>query len=177
MPDQPTRSGLLREATSRKSALAEEADRRTTRRHLFFLAAEAEEIESKTKLLARTSDLSLGGCYLDSMRPFPPGTKFHLGLTRDNQTFRCQAVVMYSHLNMGMGISFMEADTESRALLARWMRELEGEETPQAQPAPELISDTREVRHPAPTEPLGKLVEILLKKGVITQEEARRLTN
>jgi PilZ domain len=177
MPDQPKNEDLSRHTPPRENASAAEADRRKTRRHPFFLAAEAEEIDSKTKLQTRTSDLSLGGCYLDAMSPFPPGTRIHLRLTRDNQTFRGRGVVVYSHLNMGMGVAFLEADTESRALLARWVRELEGEETPQVSPDLGSSVEVSEVAVSAPPAPMDKLVKLLLLKGVITHEEARKLTN
>lgn len=175
MPNQPIKTGLSQRTEARESASAAEVDRRQTRRHSFFLAAEAEEMDSKTKLRARTSDLSLGGCYLDSMSPFAPGTRIQLRLTRDNQTFRCRAVVIYSHLNMGMGVAFLEADNESRALLARWVRELEGEELAPAPPAIEPNPNVPETVKTGSALPMRKLVDLLLKKGVITHEEAQNL--
>jgi hypothetical protein len=177
MPDQPSNTKFSRNSTPRESAPAAEADRRENSRHAFFLAAEAEEIDSRAKLQARTSDLSLGGCYLDAMSPFPPGTRIDLKLTRESQTFRSRAVVVYSHLNMGMGVAFLEADTESRALLARWVRELEGEEIPQAPQDSGTVPEAREYAKATPAAPAEKLIELLLKKGVITHEEARKLKN
>lgn len=132
-------------------------------------------MDSETKLRARTSDISLGGCYLDSMSPFPPGTRIQLRLTRDNQTFRCRAVVIYSHLNMGMGVAFLEADNASRALLARWVRELEGEVPAPTPPSPELSPKVRETAKAGSASFVGKLVDLLIKKGVITHEEMQNL--
>ncbi len=52
-----------------------ESERRRAPRYPIIAEAEVTEIASETKLSARTSDLSLGGCFLDMLNPSPEGTE------------------------------------------------------------------------------------------------------
>ncbi len=57
-----------------------EADRRGAQRHPFSADAEVTELRSGLKLSARVSDLSLKGCYIDTLNPYAAGTAVSLRL-------------------------------------------------------------------------------------------------
>ena len=48
-----------------------ESEKRRTPRYVFFAAAELMEEKSEVRIASRLSELSLRGCYLDMMNPFP----------------------------------------------------------------------------------------------------------
>ena len=50
------------------------AERRRDLRYPFTAAVEVFEPQSQSKLTARTSDISLGGCYVDTINPLPVST-------------------------------------------------------------------------------------------------------
>ena len=64
-------------ATPKRPVIVEQ---RRSVRHSFSAAAEVVEVVSGTRLRmnARVADLSLGGCYLDTINPFAPETRAHL---------------------------------------------------------------------------------------------------
>lgn len=91
-----------------------------------FMATAAVEVQSGAKFVTRTSELSLHGCYLDMMNPFPEGTQIKLKITHRNADFEALGKVLYAQPNMGMAVAFDTVDPAHQAVLAKWMRELAG---------------------------------------------------
>ena len=87
-------------------------------------SAEVLEVPTETKLNARTSDLSRGGCYLDTMNPFPVGTDVRVQIVHGDITFEAVGKVIHAQTNMGMGIAFLQIDPKSQAILEQWLQEL-----------------------------------------------------
>ncbi len=52
-----------------------DSERRHAPRYPFIAEAVVTEISSDTKLIAKTGDLSIGGCFLDMLNPTPQGTQ------------------------------------------------------------------------------------------------------
>jgi hypothetical protein len=50
--------------------------KRRSPRYFFFASAELTEEDSQVRVPSRVSELSLHGCYLDMMNPFPADTVF-----------------------------------------------------------------------------------------------------
>jgi len=100
------------------------AKRRSVLRCALVASAEVIELASKAQLKARTSELGLGGCYIDTLNPFPQGTLVQLRILRDNGLFETQARVVYSDVRFGMGLAFTEMTDEQRSLLESWLAEL-----------------------------------------------------
>jgi hypothetical protein len=113
---------------SNASSPGEEASQRGKRRAVLrcALVASAEVMEpaSRAQLKARTSELGLGGCYIDTLNPFPQGTVVQLRILRDTGLFETQAKVVYSDVRFGMGLAFTEMTGEQRSLLESWLAEL-----------------------------------------------------
>jgi hypothetical protein len=82
------------------------------------------ELSSGTLLSGRTSELGLGGCYVDSLNPFPEGTLVGLRILRDRGVFETKAKVVYCDPRFGMGLAFTEMTREQRSLLETWLTEI-----------------------------------------------------
>jgi hypothetical protein len=54
-------------------------ERREVPRCPFVASAEEIDIDTGAKLSARVLELSLKGCYLDTLNPFPKGTQIQTG--------------------------------------------------------------------------------------------------
>ena len=105
-----------------------DSERRRAPRYPFIAEAEITEIESGTKLRARTSDLSLSGCFLDMMNPSPQGTKLRLRISHENTTFTVVCRVAFVCPNMGMGVAFTSLEHDQLPVLHRWVSKLSGSE-------------------------------------------------
>jgi hypothetical protein len=97
---------------------------RAVRRCAFVASAEVTEMSSGAQLSARTSELGLGGCYIDALNPFPEGTLVHLRILMDQGVFETNAKVVYCHLASGMGLAFLETAGDQQSLLEAWLAEL-----------------------------------------------------
>src|SRR4029077_6091887 len=100
------------------------AKQRSVRRCLLVASAEVTELGSGTVLSGRTSELGLGGCYVDSLNPFPEGTLVGLRILRDQGVFETKAKVVYCDPRFGMGLAFTEMTPDQRSLLEAWLGEL-----------------------------------------------------
>jgi|SRR5580704_141117 hypothetical protein len=100
------------------------AKRRSVRRCPFVASAEVTELNSGTILSGRTSELGLGGCYVDSLNPFPESTHVGLRILRDQGVFETKAKVAYCDPRFGMGLAFTDMAPEHRSLLEDWLTEI-----------------------------------------------------
>src|SRR5260370_7980813 len=73
---------------------------------------EAFEQASEARIPGRTSDLSEGGCYVDTMSPFPTQTRVRIRITREQRSFESQATVVYSVAGLGVGLQFEAIDAK-----------------------------------------------------------------
>src|SRR5579862_8597739 len=90
------------------STAAPPGERRRHVRYSFTATALALELKSDTRIEARTSHLSSAGCYLDTMVPFPVGSRVQLRISHDGRAFECEARVAFSQVGMGMGLAFVK---------------------------------------------------------------------
>jgi len=106
------------------STSEEHSQRRSVRRCSFVASAEVNELSSATKLVLRTSELSIGGCYLDTLNPFPEGTLLQCRILRDDGIFESKAKVVYSNPGFGMGVAFTGIAPDQRTMLENWLADL-----------------------------------------------------
>jgi hypothetical protein len=85
--------------------------------------ADVVELKSEIRVKARTSDLSLTGCYMDTINPLPAGTEVKLLLTHSGATVEAYGRVIHAQPNMGMGIAFSEITPENKSVLEKWLGE------------------------------------------------------
>ena len=175
MANHPVRNRVERTSAPGERAAVAEPDRRMASRNMLVASVEAEELTSGVNLSARTSDVSVHGCYLDTINPFSPGTRIRVHLTKGNETVHSLAVVTYAHTGLGMGVAFTEISEDSREIIERWVADLE-----RGNPSPAF---SRSIRNSAPgiskddrtTSRVEQLVQILVKKRLLTHEEARTI--
>jgi Ribonuclease G/E len=99
-------------------------ERRRSPRYPFIAAVEVVELASGTKLSARTSDLSIGGCFLDMLNPTPQGTEVRVRIFHEGTTFTALGRVVFLLPNMGMGVTFTSIDQDQQAILQKWIANL-----------------------------------------------------
>ena len=99
---------------------------RAVLRCLLVASAEVTELDSgsNARLTARTSEVGLGGCYIDTLNPFTEGTSVRLRILRDTGVFETSAKVVYTDRGCGMGLAFSEMPPSQRSLLESWLAEL-----------------------------------------------------
>lgn len=107
-----------------KTKTAQHAQKRAVRRCSLVASAEVTELSSGTRLSGRTWELSVGGCYLDTLNPFPKGTAVGLRIVRDQGVFETKARVAYCDPASGMGLAFTEMTPDQRLLLETWLAEI-----------------------------------------------------
>lgn len=96
-------------------------------RHAFFASVELLESKMANRVSARTGDLSLHGCYVDTMNPFPAGSDVRVMITHHDEKFTAIGQVAHSKANTGMGISFTEIAPPQRAILMKWLSGIHGD--------------------------------------------------
>jgi hypothetical protein len=96
-------------------------ERRRTPRYIFIASAELYEEKSDVRVSTRVSELSLHGCYLDMMNPFPTGTIVRLKIVAAEMTLETRAKVVYSTQNVGAGVAFLDVEPKNQYIIERWM--------------------------------------------------------
>src|ERR1700683_1723856 len=155
------------------AAVSSPSERRRNLRFPFSATVEAIDNKSGAKLVGRTSALGMGGCYVDTLSPFPVGTEAKMRIIRETETFEAQVRVVYSLIGMGMGLAFVSAQPKQVRLFQRWLHEISGEPASPQDPPAQEASET------APAEKtqtlknfvLSDLIMTLMQKKVLTETE------
>jgi len=90
------------------------------------------EQKADVRIASRVSELSMHGCYLDMMNPFPTGTMVLVKISAGEDFFQAKGKIVYSQMNMGAGVGFLEIDKASQTVLERWIDEAKKEALKQA---------------------------------------------
>jgi hypothetical protein len=157
-------------------------ERRQYPRYAISATAEAVDVQSDTRIHGRVSDIGRGGCYVETMSPFPVGAIVKLKVTKDDKSFAAGARVLYSTGGMGMGVIFTEIEPSQAQVLERWLAELSGEPLPEAkppskepEPQPEPGGPSTETRIDEQRYVLNELIIALIRKRVLTDAEGKAL--
>ena len=102
------------------------SENRRSPRFAFYASAEIMELQTQTRLTARTSELSRHGCYMDMVNPLPIGTTVRIKFIHHEQTFEATGRVIYPQPNMGMGVAFDEIEVCQVVTLEKWLSDLSG---------------------------------------------------
>src|SRR5215469_213127 len=103
------------------SAVASPAERRRNLRFPFSATVEAMEAKSGMNVSGRVCDLGLGGCYIDTLNPFPVGTDAKLRITKENEAFEAQGKIVSSQMGIGMGVAFVSAQPSQMRVFQKWI--------------------------------------------------------
>jgi hypothetical protein len=96
-------------------------EQRRTPRYTFIASAELIEQKSEVRIATRVSELSLNGCYLDMMNPFPQDTLVLVKIFAGEEYFHSKARIVYAQPNLGAGLSFIDVEPQALAVLGRWL--------------------------------------------------------
>jgi len=177
MPDRPKQTiaganPVVTEVHPAPALDAQTQEHRANARFPFTATAEVIELRSKAKVAGRTSDLSLGGCYVDTINTFPVGTPVTLRLTYAGRTFQVQSAVVYAHAGMGMGIAFTQVTPDQLEVLQAWVGQLSGEGEPLVEQA---AAASNEPLHRNERHVLNQLISLLIRKNLLTEAEGAAL--
>jgi hypothetical protein len=148
-----------------------EVERRRAGRQIFTATAEVIELDSGARFSTRTTDLGPGGCFVDTMVPFPVGSKVRVSVRKGKTQFEADGTVVYSQVGLGMGIGFDALDPSQREALDTWLSELttgrqgsqrESERRPQAPLNAGAAANQAAV---------VRLIQLLIGKGLLTEAE------
>jgi hypothetical protein len=162
---------------SNNSSVASPVERRRNLRFPFSAAVEAIEIKSGTKITGRTSDLGLGGCYVDTLNPFAVGTEATIRILKEKESFEAQGRVIYSQIGMGMGLAFVSAQPNQVRLFQRWLQEISGQPIAAQETPAQVAPDTAPAQESQTLKNfvLSDLIMTLMQKKVLTDEEGKDL--
>ena len=99
--------------------------RRRNPRYAFIASAELLEPQTEVRIATRVSELSVHGCYMDMLNPFPVDTPVLVKISAGNAEFQSKARVIYAHPNFGAGVAFLEPQAQYLEVLEGWIREAE----------------------------------------------------
>jgi hypothetical protein len=85
--------------------------------------AEVCETGSGEWLHSQVSEISLNGCYLDMLNPLPLDTQVLVKIFENAEFFEAAAKVVYSHPNLGMGLTFRDVRPHFLPTLQKWLLE------------------------------------------------------
>jgi hypothetical protein len=106
---------------ARESDRAMEQERRSTPRVPFVASAELLEVDTGTRMNAQVSELSLHGCYVDTLNPLPKGTSVYVKIFTEEYFFETPAIVVYAHAQLGMGLAFHDVKPHFVGVLQNWV--------------------------------------------------------
>jgi len=141
-------------------------DRRASERHFFSETGEVLDVGTGTRLKVRIADISLEGCYMDTMNPFPVGTHVRVTINRNGAQFNSAGAVRNSQPGMGMGIIFAKLGGLERALVGQWIGETASPSKPAEVEAPKAMASG-----PSGELLARRLIELLRKKGQLSEAE------
>jgi hypothetical protein len=154
-----------------KSTGTGEADRRNADRHSITASAEVVELGSGARFSTRTTDLGPGGCFMDTMVPFPVGANVRVSVHKGKTQFESSGIVVYSQAGLGMGIAFDTMEPQQRQELDQWLTELTGEK----QTPPSYTHGSAPIRTGNAQAPeraaLVRLVKLMITKRILTEAE------
>jgi PilZ domain len=164
-----------RDALPAGTPAVKSSERREADRHVFTASAEVREIGSGAKFTTRTTDLGPGGCFVDTMVPFPIGSRVQVSVHKDKHAFEATGTVVYAQPGLGMGIAFDALDEQQRDALDAWLGEVgwhssAGYQIPQAAVSPSTKQTVggQTVNQQAA---IVRLVRLMIGKGLLTESE------
>jgi hypothetical protein len=98
------------------------------RRYRLVASIELTDVQSEAQIRERTSDLSVFGCHVDTLKLFPTGTRVRIRIAHRGANFAALGTVVYCEPNAGMGVAFNKIEQKDQLVLERWIDELREEE-------------------------------------------------
>ena len=126
-PDQPEPSPLaIAEAPQ-----GERGERRTHPRVACDLGVELSLPGTAARMWAHCSDISMGGCYVNTRTPLSTGSELTVVLRSERRRLAANAIVRTTHPQVGMGLQFQQLTDADRDVLRMVMAEVTGNDQPE----------------------------------------------
>jgi hypothetical protein len=154
-----------------RSRQPSENERRRTQRQPFIATTEIIDVRTGGHIWVRTADLSMSGCYIDTLNPFPLGTILRLQIQKENATSGFCAKVISCHPGSGMGLVFEGITPTQRATLVKWLGKQSDIESDFVVSPPTEVTKKQSEDQPR----FARLLDILTRKGVLSKSEALSL--
>jgi hypothetical protein len=138
---------------------------------------------SAMNLPVKVTDISFGGCYVEMLAPLPVNSSVELALDTSQGAIHARGKVVAAQTGMGMGITFTAMSPEDFeklreiAPVAEQHREREHAHPPLDAPAAKAPSNGAQASKrasqvgPSTQEVLESILRILLRKGIVSEEE------
>ena len=148
------------------------AERRQSVRFQFTASAQVVDRQTGARFTTRTTDLGPGGCFVDTLVPFPEGTVVHISLSKGQNTFETDGYVVYAQAGLGMGLAYNDLNAEQATSLRDWLKEV----TEEREATFEILRTARHASTsgtPRANEKamVIRMVQLLVGKGLLTEGE------
>lgn len=155
---------------------AQAVERRNSIRFQFTASAQVVDRVTGARFSTRTTDLGPGGCFVDTLVPFPEGTVVHISLQKGQNTFETDGYVVYSQSGLGMGLAFNDLVAEQATALRDWLKEV----TAEREATFEILRTARNISAPGPGSVgekamIVRIVQLLVSKGMLTEGEGSQV--
>jgi hypothetical protein len=159
-----------------RATSAEPEERRASARKPIIATANVIEMGSGAKLRARSCDLVVQGCYVDTMNPFPAGTQVRIRLEKGKSSFEARGRVVYRLAGLGMGIAFSDVTSDNRAVLEKWLTQTGPGDSSnfEASLLPIHVEEAPPSKSHLPQQ-IVDLIDMLERKGILSRTEAALL--
>lgn len=97
-----------------------QTERRRVPRVPFKATSVVTETDSSRMVVAQTTELSRFGCFIQTAKPYPRGTKVHVEIAEAGTTFIASGAVAYV-TDEGMGVVFSMVEPDNYEILAKWL--------------------------------------------------------
>jgi hypothetical protein len=120
----------------------------------------------------KLTDLSLGGCYLELVSPFPVRTRIVLSMRTAELELRAEGVVRVMHPEVGMGVEFTQATEEQRQHVEKFIQHLMASDgaLPELLVQPEGLESASADTQPGKSETEDPLLELFQRKASLPAE-------
>jgi hypothetical protein len=98
-----------------------DSERRRGPRYLFVADTEVIDKTSDTKRSARTNELSISGCFIETRNPASAGTELWIRISQRNSTFTAFGCVISVIPNTGMSVGFTRMEPNQLSVLEKWL--------------------------------------------------------
>jgi hypothetical protein len=104
-------------------------ERPRPRRHIFSAHLELLDVESESKIVTRTRDLTLFGFRAEIKDcSWPVGTRVRVKITHKAANFTAGARIVWVRKNTDLGVAFTDVTPKDQLILEKWIAELRGNE-------------------------------------------------
>ena len=98
-------------------------DRRVQPRYKLTTSVELADVKTGARIKGTITELSVGGCQVETGTPFAVGTSTDINITKGNKSFGGQARVVYFLVGKGMGLMFTTIEPRQFQVLEKLLAE------------------------------------------------------